>query len=179
MKENWKPIKGYENNYEISDLGNVRNKKTKQLLIGDKNNAGYRRVTLYSPVKKRYFIHRLVAYHFCKGYSPDLIVNHRDGNKTNNAAINLEWVTRSENDLHAYQNDLRHGHVPFHNGDIWYQVCEYTTGTLIKEYSNKQLFFMDYPMTDKTFKISINRGWFFKDWHNKSLGKLRIIRYFK
>ena len=37
MKENWKPIKGYESNYEISDMGNVRNKKTKKIIIGDKN----------------------------------------------------------------------------------------------------------------------------------------------
>ena len=76
MKERWKPIKGYEENYEVSDFGNVRNKKTKQILIGDKNNVGYRRVILYTPVKKRFFVHRIVDYHFCKGYSEELIENH-------------------------------------------------------------------------------------------------------
>ncbi len=90
MKENWKPIKGYESNYEISDMGNVRNKKTKKIIIGDKNNMGYRRVILYTPVKKRFFVHRLVAYHFCRGYREDLVVNHKDGNKLNNKASNLE-----------------------------------------------------------------------------------------
>lgn len=179
MKERWKPIKGYEENYEVSDFGNIRNKKTKQILIGDKNNAGYRRVILYTPVKKRFFVHRIVAYHFCKGYSEELIVNHKDGNKLNNNATNLEWVTRSENDLHAYKNDLRHGHVPFHKGDVWYQICDYTTGNLIKEYPNRETLVKDYPMSRNTFQQSINRGWFFKDWHHKSLGKYKILRYFK
>ena len=90
MKEIWKPIKGYENNYEISNFGNVRNKKTKQILTGDVNNAGYRRVTLYVPIKKRFFIHRLVAYHFCEGFNEEFVVNHKDGNKLNNHINNLE-----------------------------------------------------------------------------------------
>ena len=179
MKEIWKPIKGYENNYEISNFGNVRNKKTKQILTGDVNNAGYRRVTLYVPDKKRFFIYRLVAYHFCEGFNEEFVVNHKDGNKLNNNADNLEWVTRSENDLHAFRNDLRHVHVPFNNGDTYYQVLDYSTGTLIKEYNSRQSLIEDYPMSRNTFQLSINRGWFFKDWHNKQLGKYKIIRYFK
>ena len=105
--ETWKNIIDYENNYEISSLGRVRNKNTQQILIGDINNAGYKRVTLYTPIKKRFFVHRLVAIHFCDNYQEDLVVNHKDGNKLNNNADNLEWVTRSENDLHAFKNNLR------------------------------------------------------------------------
>ena len=107
MEEEWRSIQGYENYYEISSYGNVRNIKTGKCLIGDKNSIGYKRVTLYSPIKKRFFIHRLVALHFCDGYKEDLVVNHKDGNKLNNHADNLEWVTRSENDLHAFKNNLR------------------------------------------------------------------------
>ena len=107
MEEIWKDIKDYEGYYEISSYGNVRNVKTKKILIGDQNNAGYRRVTLYTPIKKRFFIHRLVAQHFCEGYQENLVVNHKDGNKLNNHYDNLEWVTRSENDLHAFKNNLR------------------------------------------------------------------------
>lgn len=177
MKEIWKPIKNYENYYEISNLGNVKNIKTQKILIGDKNNMGYRRVILYNPIKKRFFIHRLVAYHFCNGYKPNLIVNHKDGNKLNNRANNLEWVTRSENDLHAYKNHLRHGHVPFHKGDVYYQVWD--NEVFIKQYDNRSDFYKDYPMSERTFQISVNRGWFFKNWRNKKLGKLQLIRYFK
>lgn len=177
MKEIWKPIKNYENYYEISNLGNVKNIKTQKILIGDKNNMGYRRVILYNPIKKRFFIHRLVAYHFCDGYKPNLIVNHKDGNKLNNCANNLEWVTRSENDLHAYRNNLRHGHVPFHKGNVYYQVWD--NEIFIKQYDNRSDFYKDYPMSERTFQISVNRGWFFKNWRNKKLGKLQLIRYFK
>lgn len=52
-------------------------------------------------------MHRLVAYHFCDGYDKELVVNHKDGNKQNNHSNNLEWVTRSQNDLHAYKRNLR------------------------------------------------------------------------
>lgn len=83
---------------------------TNKILIGDTNNLGYKRITLYSPIKKRFFIHRLVALHFCEGYKEDKIVNHKDGNKQNNAADNLEWVTHSENDRHAYKLGLRKPH---------------------------------------------------------------------
>ena len=53
--EEWKDIEGYEGYYEISTLGNVRNVKTNHILIGDTNNAGYKRITLYVPKKKTIF----------------------------------------------------------------------------------------------------------------------------
>lgn len=105
--EIWKDIEGYEGYYQISSMGNVKNVKTNKLLLGDVNRVGYKRVILYSPVKKRFFVHRLVAYHFVDGYQDELVVNHKDGNKTNNCADNLEWVTRSENDIHAFKLGLR------------------------------------------------------------------------
>ena len=78
--EIWKDIKDYEGYYQISSNGQVKSLLTNKILIGDTNNLGYRRVTLYSPIKKRFFIHRLVALHFCEGYQDGLIVNHKDGN---------------------------------------------------------------------------------------------------
>lgn len=106
--ERWKDIEGYEGYYTISDLGRIKNIKTNHLLsLSDINSFGYKRVTLYAPTRKRFFVHRLVAYHFCDGYQEGLVVNHKDGNKQNNNYLNLEWVTRSENDLHAFANNLR------------------------------------------------------------------------
>lgn len=106
--EEWKSLPDFPD-YFISNLGNVKNKKG-IILAGDHNNMGYRRVIFYTPYKKRFFVHRLVATLFCEGEAPDLVVNHIDGNKENNIATNLEWVTRSENDLHAYKLKLR---------DVW------------------------------------------------------------
>lgn len=106
--ETWKDIEEYEGYYQVSNFGNIKNIKTNYVIkLNDINSVGYYRVTLYNPIKKRFFVHRLVAYHFCDGYKEDLIVNHKDGNKQNNNANNLEWVTRSENDLHAFNNGLR------------------------------------------------------------------------
>ena len=104
----WKDIKGYENYYQISNNGQVKNIKTNKILTGD-INARYKRVILYIPNKKRFFIHRLVAEHFCNkplNYK-ELVVNHIDGNKLNNDYKNLEFITRSENDKHAFKLNLR------------------------------------------------------------------------
>lgn len=85
----------------------MKNTRTQKILTGDVNTAGYQRVFLYVPIKKRFFVHRLVAAHFVDGFEKGLVVNHKDGNKRNNKADNLEWVTRSQNDLHAFRNGLR------------------------------------------------------------------------
>lgn len=105
--EVWKDIKNYEGYYQVSSYGRVKNVKTDRVLNGDTNNIGYKRVWLYSPVKKRTFVHRLVAEAFCENIDNKPIINHKDGNKQNNHADNLEWVTRSENDLHAFKMGLR------------------------------------------------------------------------
>lgn len=178
-KEIWKPIIGYESNYIISNFGQVKNIKTGKILKGDINNAGYKRITLFTPIKKRFFVHRLVAMHFVKGFDVELVVNHIDGNKLNNNADNLEWVTRSENDLHAYQNNLRHIHCPYINGGMYYQVFDLTNGALIKEYSNQKEICTDYNIDKQTIRAGCVRGWLYKDWHCKKLGKIGIKRCFR
>lgn len=134
--ELWKDIEGYEGYYQISSYGNVKSLLTNKILTGDTNSLGYRRVWLYQPIKKRMFIHRLVALHFCEGYKKELVVNHKDGNKQNNKAENLEWITRSENDLHAYKNNLRQPHpCQFKKKIISYDL---TTNAVIKIYNNSK-----------------------------------------
>ena len=56
---------------------------------------------------KDYYVHRLVAAAFCPNPRGLKEVNHIDGNKRNNAASNLEWCTRSENNRHAFKTGLR------------------------------------------------------------------------
>lgn len=132
--EEWKDIKGYEGYYQISSYGHVKNIKTGKIINGDINNTGYKRVCLYAPVKKRFFVHRLVALHFCDGYQDNLVVNHKDGNKSNNSSENLEWVTRSENDLHAYKLNLRQPHTcKFKHRIIAYDL---KTGETVQIYNN-------------------------------------------
>lgn len=129
--EIWKPVNGFDEHYAVSDLGNVRNLDTGSILTGDTNTMGYKRVILYYGKKCRFFVHRLVALHFCDGYAPDLVVNHIDGNKQNNRADNLEWVTRSANDRHAVRMGLKRpgNWVPV----IW---IDKGSGSVVRQYAS-------------------------------------------
>lgn len=53
-----------------------------------------------------HYIHRLVAQVHVPGYARGLVVNHKDGNKLNNSADNLEWITPRQNAVHASVNNL-------------------------------------------------------------------------
>lgn len=109
MKEQWKEIKGFPK-YQISTLGNVKSltvKKNGDLLVPQINHKGYYSVLLYKngkPHSKK--IHRLVAETFLPNPNNKPQVNHIDGNKLNNIISNLEWCTNSENQIHAYKNNL-------------------------------------------------------------------------
>lgn len=93
----WKTIP-FEDMYEVSSTGEVRNRQTLHIKSQRYDRYGYKRVTLY-PSNKTYTIHRLVMLVFF----PDDVneeINHKDGNKTNNNIDNLEWCTSSHNSLH-------------------------------------------------------------------------------
>lgn len=90
-KEFWSPIKGYEQYYEVSTFGRVRNRKTKNVLINDHNSAGRHRLFLYKPLQRQWFVDELVARTFCIGYKESYMPIHKDGDITNDMAANLEW----------------------------------------------------------------------------------------
>lgn len=108
MDESWKPITGYEGWYEVSDLGRVRRIKPARggvcgrILCTVPHPQGYATLRLSkNDTATRYLIHRLVADAFLPNPEGKAYVNHKDGVKTNNAVTNLEWMTASENSLHA------------------------------------------------------------------------------
>ena len=108
-RETWKDIKGYEGLYQISNLGRVWSIKS-QKCLKPQIKCEYENVNLYSKngKMKTERVHRLVALMFCNKAEGCTVVNHIDGNKRNNRAENLEWVTVSENTKHAYNNNLGH-----------------------------------------------------------------------
>ena len=103
LNEIWKPIKGYEGLYEVSNLGRVRslvnNKgQYREKILKHNIRNGYPSVTLCKNKKlKSFTIHRLVAEAFLP--NPDNLpcVNHKDENRLNNFVNNLEWCTYSYN----------------------------------------------------------------------------------
>lgn len=85
----------------VSDDGIVFSKRGNPLKPSI-NHRGYQIVNLMIDGKRKgVAVHTLVARAFCDGYKPELTVNHKDGNKTNNKASNLEWITLYENTQHA------------------------------------------------------------------------------
>lgn len=120
MEEMWKPIKGYENYYEVSSHGLIRT-ITRFISNSGKNGMwyksrvlkfnidkdGYHTVALQKEGKvKRFKVHRLVLSTF-SNYEDELQVNHIDGNKSNNRLDNLEWATSSQNIKHAFNIGLK------------------------------------------------------------------------
>ncbi|WP_430815185.1 NUMOD4 motif-containing HNH endonuclease [Carboxylicivirga sp. RSCT41] len=122
MNEVWKKIKGYEEIYEVSNLGNIKSLKRKvkgkvglrviqERILKPRNSSEYMIVRL-SGVNgkwKDHYIHRLVASAFVKNPDNKPQVNHKDGIKSNNHVDNLEWVTRQENLRHCVELGLKGG----------------------------------------------------------------------
>lgn len=104
--EIWKDIRGYEGIYVISNLGRV--KSNTKLLHLNTNTYGYKHVTLSKGnAQKTVLVHRLVASAFIENPLGLPQINHKDGNKSNNASDNLEWVTQKSNNRHAIETHLR------------------------------------------------------------------------
>lgn len=103
VDETWKPIKGYEGLYEVSNKGNVASLNYRKLnyrkeLTPKKNNYGYLWVELRNNGKtKQMLIHRLVADAFIENKENYPVINHLDENPLNNCVDNLEWCTMSHN----------------------------------------------------------------------------------
>lgn len=115
MNREWRVIKGFEN-YSISNDGIVWNNKRNTLKAQRTGSKGYNITTIYNNAKPTTIaIHRLVADAFVSNSDPinKTDVNHKDGNKLNNSFENLEWVSKSENMLHAYSTGLNPRHASY------------------------------------------------------------------
>ena len=135
MTELWKDIEGYENIYQVSNLGRVKSlyrwtNETTPRSVGErilkafstKNKKNkYLFVELYKDNKgKKHRIHKLVTSAFYGKPPTNMVVNHIDGNTTNNALDNLEYCTISQNIKHAYAIGLHKPLKSIRNPNVKY-----------------------------------------------------------
>lgn len=105
----WKQLADYSR-YEVSDDGRIRNTLTGKLLSYNINSNGYLRVSLYSDKARKYkqcLLHRLIAVTFIPNPNKLDTVNHKNGDKLNVSVTNLEWCTRTDNNIHMYKTGLK------------------------------------------------------------------------
>ena len=99
----WKDIDGHPS-HQVSDEGEIRNKKRGNILKPNPDRYGYYRLSLGNVDNVP--VHRIVAKTFLQPERPEQIqVNHLDGNRQNNHITNLEWCTASENIKHSVERE--------------------------------------------------------------------------
>lgn len=102
-----KDIKEYEGVYKVTKAGDIYSVRSERFLKLNHKRNGYVYVELNLLGKARtHRVHRLVAEAFVENSEGKEYVNHLDGDKSNNHYSNLEWVTASENNIHAFKNKL-------------------------------------------------------------------------
>ena len=120
MREEWRPVVGYEGLYEVSNMGRVKSlertvwngkgyfKTSERILKPGKDKGGYLQVCLCKDGKDKWCaVHRLVATAFLPNLDNLPQVNHIDENKENNCVQNLEWCSRSYNVNYGVGNKKR------------------------------------------------------------------------
>lgn len=119
--EVWKFINGFNNKYQVSNFGRIKitaysyirsknrlSERFEELMVTHKLRNGYIGVRLALNCKRfNLLVHRLVCEAFIENINHKPMVNHIDGNKTNNKVSNLEWCTAVENAQHALKTGLR------------------------------------------------------------------------
>lgn len=100
MSEIWRSVPGFEGLYEVSDLGRVRNARTLKVLRQRADSDGYLLVDLFKGARHTVKVHRAVALAF-HGDPPEGMptVDHCNGIRRDNRAVNLRWATVRGNNL--------------------------------------------------------------------------------
>lgn len=148
MNEEWRAVKGYEGLYEVSNMGRVRSLdrrvKTRspgaedffragRTIAPKQRHGGYLGVQLWRDGNVRQIcIHRLVAQAFVPNPHNLPQVNHKDENKLNNRADNLEWCVPKYNANYGNRNEKMSRNNPLRK-----RVAQYTqVGELIRIYDS-------------------------------------------
>lgn len=174
MTEIWRPIRGVNDCYYISNLGRVKSggrwvnhsKKgirfvREKILKQYAKPNGYMSIGIYLNKNiKTFYVHRLVAINFIDNPLIKGEVNHKDGDKTNNKVCNLEWVTKSENIKHAMETGLlpvgdQKANASLKND----QVVEIKKLLLLNKYTCRQIASKFNVSKDVIHFIKVGKSW--------------------
>jgi len=164
----WKPILDFED-YIISNFGEIKNKHN-QILKPRKDKDGYLRIKLFhNTIPKRNGVHTLVLNTFLYHKLLGLTCNHKDGNKLNNFINNLEWVTQSNNNKHAYRTGLKN-----HKGEN-HPKCKHTFKDIltIRKLFQKGLTQTEIAIKYHTTQPRIHEIVYYKTWNYKTKKELK------
>lgn len=174
-KEEWRPVKGFEDDYEVSNIGRIRsierefpiirngknftsNRKAKYRTVIISPSSGYCFVTTHRRFgnAKLLLVHRLVAQAFIPNPENKPCVNHKNSTRTDNRVENLEWCTSKENAAHKVEMK-RHIRGSLHklakiNEDIAMQI--FNSVLTVKETADKFN-----TSTHKVYEIKRKKSW--------------------
>lgn len=146
MEEVWYPIPDYEGLYELSNLLRIKSLEQKVIASDGKEYVFKERIMkIYVPTSNDYAaislikngeyrrikVHRLIAKQFVPNPENKEQINHKNGNKRDYRIENLEWVTKSENAIHAKKN----GFLKFVSSKLVLDLCTGIYYDSIKEAS--------------------------------------------
>jgi predicted transposase YbfD/YdcC len=156
-EEIWKELTYNKHIFNVSNYGRVKNKYGYS--YGSLTDSGYLRTSsCFNKQIMKKFVHVLVAEAFISKINDNLIVNHKDGNKSNNNVNNLEWVTFSENAKHSH--------------NIKKEIVEYI---LTEKEAEVWGFFMNYgKLIDTYYKCNVRKCYWYICNNN-----LERLNYFK
>ena len=122
INEIWRSVSGYAN-YQVSNIGRVRNTKTGRILQPCDDSDGYHIIHLYingSPKTTR--IHQLVAKEFIDNPQNKPCIDHIDRDTKNNCTSNLRWSTYSENSMNKRKGSKNTSSV--YKGVSWHKKAK-------------------------------------------------------
>lgn len=185
--EKWMDAPGFEDVIEVSNIGRIRSKVRiisfsdgkpprnigGKILAQQADSCGYLRARIsVCSTKATIKVHRIVAAAFVENEHGKPQVNHKDGNKQNNASSNLEWATNSENQFHSNKAGLRSSPKgrasPRYKGDIYVFNSSWIHVATIKTREDMKAMGFDYRLASAcvlgkrnehkghTFKRSVN-----------------------
>lgn len=150
------PVKGLENYFSVTPLGEVFSHRTKKFIKFQECNGYFCFTTRLNGRRSKAItlkVHRLVAGTFIPNPKNLPFVNHKDGNKLNNELSNLEWVTHKENVRHAVSLGLYKTGIRPKNAKLTDEQVLFLRSNIDNRVGSKESFYAHWA-----YKLGVNKA---------------------